>query len=71
MQGKERALVVGISDYVFLQKLDFCKKGGPEVYEILSSLGYQISENNKLIGEVKRRKSKRKRKKVSALLALC
>ena len=56
--GKRKALIVGISDYVSLQKLDFCKKDGLEVYEILSSLGYEISENNKLIGEVKGEKIK-------------
>ena len=56
--GKRKALIVGISDYVSLQKLDFCKKDGLEVYEILSTLGYEISENNKLIGEVKGEKIK-------------
>jgi outer membrane protease len=66
MQGKRKAslVVVGISDYVSLQKLDFCKKDGQEVYEILSSLGYEISENNKLIGEVKGEKVKEKKKKL-------
>ena len=56
--GKRKALIVGISEYASLQKLDFCKKDGLEVYEILSSLGYEISENNKLIGEVKGEKIK-------------
>ena len=34
-------------------KIDFCKKNGQEVYEILSSLGYEISENKMInrIGE--------------------
>ena len=56
--GKRKALIVGISDYSSLQKLDFCKKDGREVYEILSSLGYEISGNNKLIGEVNGEKLK-------------
>ena len=56
--GKRKALIVGISEYASLQKLDFCKKDGQEVYSILSSLGYEISENNKLIGEVKGEKIK-------------
>jgi hypothetical protein len=43
--GKRKALVIGISDYASLQSLDFCKKDGQEIYEILSSLGYEVSEN--------------------------
>ena len=56
--GKRKALIVGISEYASLQKLDFCKKDGLEVYEMLRSLGYDASENNKLIGEVKGEKIK-------------
>jgi hypothetical protein len=63
-RGKRKALIVGISEYASLQKLDFCKKDGQEVYAILSSLGYEISENNKLIGEVKGEKVKEKEKKL-------
>ncbi|MGA9154632.1 MAG: hypothetical protein WBZ36_28960 [Candidatus Nitrosopolaris sp.] len=44
------ALVVGISDYTNLQKLDFCKNDG-KVYDLLTSLGYEISDQNKLIGK--------------------
>ena len=47
-----------ISDYTDLQKLDFCKNDGREVYEILTSLGYEISDKNKLVGEAKGEKVK-------------
>ena len=49
--SQKKALVVGISDYTSLQKLDFCKNDGKEVYEVLTSLGYEISGKNKLIGK--------------------
>ena len=48
---QKKALVVGISDYTNLQQLDFCKNDGTEVYEVLTSLGYEISDKNKLIGK--------------------
>jgi uncharacterized caspase-like protein len=51
--ARRKALVVGISEYTTLQKLDFCKNDGTEVYEVLSSLGFEISEKNKLVGEAK------------------
>ena len=56
--AQRKALVVGISDYTSLQQLDFCKNDGTEVYEVLSSLGYEISDKNKLVGEVKGEKVK-------------
>jgi Caspase domain len=56
--GKRKGLIVGISDYASLERLDFCKNDGQEVYQTLSSLGYEISENNKLIGEVNGEKIK-------------
>jgi hypothetical protein len=49
--AQKKALVVGISDYTNLQKLDFCRNDGKEVYEVLTSLGYEISDKNKLIGK--------------------
>jgi tetratricopeptide (TPR) repeat protein len=51
--AQRKALIVGISDYTSLQKLDFCKNDGTEVYEVLRSLGYEISNRNKLVGEAK------------------
>ena len=53
-----KALIIGISDYTSLQKLDFCKNDGREVYEVLTSLGYEISHTNKLVGEAKGEKVK-------------
>jgi len=49
--ARKKALVVGISDYTNLQKLDFCRNDGKEVYDVLTSLGYEISDENKLIGK--------------------
>jgi uncharacterized caspase-like protein len=48
---QKKALVVGISDYTNLQQPDFCKNDGKEVYDVLTSLGYEISDKNKLIGK--------------------
>ena len=56
--AQRKALIVGISDYTSLQQLDFCKNDGTEVYEVLSSLGYEISDKNKLVGEAKGEKVK-------------
>ncbi len=39
-KAQRKALVIGISDYTNLQKLDFCKNDEKEIYEILGSLGY-------------------------------
>ena len=58
MVEQRKVLIVGISDYTYLQKLDFCKNGGTEIYKVLNSLGYEISDKNKLIGEAKGTKLK-------------
>jgi hypothetical protein len=50
--AQRKALVVGISDYANLQKLDFCKNDGREVYDVLTSRGYEIPDKNNLVGEV-------------------
>jgi hypothetical protein len=51
-----RALIIAVSEYNNpLQPLPFCK----EIYEVLKSLGYQIPENNKLVGQVKGNQLKR------------
>jgi len=57
-QAQRKALIFGISDYTSLQKLDFCKKDAEKMYELLECLGYDISENNKLMGEAKEEKVK-------------
>jgi hypothetical protein len=49
-----KALIVSVSNYsTNLQPLSFCKNDGEEMCELLKSLGYEISDNNKLIGYVK------------------
>jgi tetratricopeptide (TPR) repeat protein len=53
-EGKKKALIIGVSSYANnLQPLEFCQKDGEEMYQLLKSLGYEIEEDNKLIGEVK------------------
>ena len=62
-EPKRKALIIGISDYTDtrLEELEFCKNDGEKMYELLESLGdYEISENNKLIGEVEGEKIKDK-----------
>jgi uncharacterized protein YjbI with pentapeptide repeats len=47
------ALIVSVSSYSKkLPRLDSCEKGGKDMYELLRSLGYGISENHMLIGNV-------------------
>ena len=56
--AQRKALVIGISDYSNLPKLDFCKNDGTAIYQVLSSLGYEISDKNKVVGEAKGEKVK-------------
>ena len=51
-----KALIISVSNYhdtSNLQALDFCKNDGEEMYELLHSLGYEIADNHKLVGQVK------------------
>jgi hypothetical protein len=57
---KRKALIVAVSNYTDLQRLNFCKNDGKELHNILSSLGYGISEGDNLIGEVKGEKIREK-----------
>jgi tetratricopeptide (TPR) repeat protein len=52
--GSKKAIIIGISEYDLLQPLNFCKTDGIKMYELLRSLGYEIQENHKLIGKVRR-----------------
>ncbi len=54
-EPRKKALIVAISEYndKQLAPLEFCKNDGEEMHELLKSLGYEISENHKLIGYVK------------------
>jgi Caspase domain len=56
--AQRKALIIGISDYTNLQKLGFCKNDGTEIYQVLNSLGYEISDKCKLVGEAKGEKVK-------------
>ncbi|MGB9167399.1 MAG: SIR2 family protein [Nitrososphaeraceae archaeon] len=49
-QRKKKALIVSISNYNNLEELSFCQKDGKEMYLLLKSLGYEIFNDNKLIG---------------------
>ncbi len=51
--AQKKALIIGISNYTHLQTLDICKNDGTEMYKVLESLGYEISDKNKLLGEAK------------------
>jgi hypothetical protein len=51
--AQRKALVIDISDYTNLQKIGFCKNDGTAIYKVLSSLGCEISNKCKLIGEAK------------------
>jgi hypothetical protein len=53
--GIRMAIVISVSDYTNskLQSLSFCKNDGQKIYELLNSLDYKITDNHKLIGEVK------------------
>jgi uncharacterized caspase-like protein len=46
----KRALIISISNYDKLESLDFCQKDGNKICEVLSQIGYNISDNYKLIG---------------------
>ena len=52
IEGRRKALIIGISNYNSLIPLDLCKDDGEEVYKVLSSQAYEISDNHKLIGNV-------------------
>lgn len=52
MEGKKRALIVAVSDYLHLQSLDFCRNDGEQMFNLLNSLGFEIYEGEKLIGFV-------------------
>jgi hypothetical protein len=54
-KGTRKALVISISQYdnPGLQPLEFCRNDGEEMYDLLKSLEYEISNNHKVIGSVK------------------
>jgi len=48
----KRALVIGISDYLKLEQLQFCQHDGNSMFQVLLSVGYAIPHTNKLVGNV-------------------
>ena len=56
----KKALVIGVSDYEdpSLEKLSFCKNDGEEMCSVLTSIGFDIPEDNKLFGSVKEKEMK-------------
>jgi uncharacterized protein YjbI with pentapeptide repeats len=54
-EPRKKALIIAVSDYndnKLLPPLEFCKNDGEKMYELLSSIGYEISDDHKLIGNV-------------------
>lgn len=53
MGDKRKAMVIAVSDYSNdLQELAFCKKDGESVHKVLTSLDYEVTENNYLVGNL-------------------
>jgi DNA-binding beta-propeller fold protein YncE/tetratricopeptide (TPR) repeat protein len=51
---RRKAVVIGVSEYANnLQALDFCQKDGEEVHRVLKSIGYEVPDSHKLVGQVK------------------
>ena len=50
--SNKKALIVSVSNYKYLEDLEFCKNDGEMVYNTLTKLGYEIPENRKLVGTV-------------------
>ena len=51
-ETRKKALIIAISEYNdnHLRPLEFCKNDGERMYDLLVSLGFEISDNHKLIG---------------------
>ena len=52
--GKKKALIISVSNYdnKNIHQLDFCKNNGERMYHLLKTLGYEIPESDKIVGEV-------------------
>jgi uncharacterized caspase-like protein len=51
-KGNQKALIIAVSNYERYEALDFCRRDGEGIYNLLNSLGYEISDKNKLVGHV-------------------
>ena len=49
---KRKALIIGISSYDKLEPLSFCEYDGKEIFNVLSSLQYEVAHNKPLIGYI-------------------
>jgi hypothetical protein len=51
-EPRKKAIIIAISEYndKLLPTLEFCNNDGEKMFELLKSLGYEISDNHKLIG---------------------
>ena len=53
MAEKKKAMIVAVSSYDSgLHDLSFCENDGNGMYDVLTSLGYEIADQNRLIGKV-------------------
>ena len=53
--NNKKALVIAISSYEDssnLNSIELCRNDGNEMYDVLIKLGYEITDNRKLIGYV-------------------
>ena len=55
IKENRKAIVISINDYDDnnLPDLDFCKNNGGIMYELLKSIGYEVSDNHRLVGNVR------------------
>jgi hypothetical protein len=49
-KSAKKALIISLSDYDDLEKLEFCKNDGEVVYKTLTKLGYEIPDNRFIVG---------------------
>jgi len=46
----KKALIISLSEYDDLEKLEFCKNDGEIIYKTLTKLGYEIPDNRFIVG---------------------
>jgi len=50
LEGKRKALIISISEYDGLERLEFCKNDGETLYKTLLDIGYEIPDNRLIVG---------------------
>lgn len=55
LKGKKKGIIISVTDYDNrnLPNLTFCRKNGENTNDLLKSIGYQISNDHKLIGDIR------------------